>query len=119
MTENQALTIRVEHINTRVVVHSRFHAVKGRQQKPVERIVIHVVVLDFPGSTAVGALAAYISNPTVAKFQPMNINFGIIDPLDYRFKGKKRDRYLEVARRSLETVDQIASRLRERERSCV
>ena len=29
--------------------------------------------------TAIGALATYISDHTVAKFQPMNVNFGIID----------------------------------------
>jgi folate-dependent tRNA-U54 methylase TrmFO/GidA len=41
----------------------------------------------------------------------MNINFGIIDPLNYKFKGKKHDRYLEVSRRALETIDEIAARL--------
>ncbi len=65
----------------------------------------------FPTYTAIGALAAYISDPTVTKFQPMNVNFGIIDQLNYKFKGKKHDRYLEVSRRSLETIDQIAARL--------
>ncbi len=72
---------------------------------------------DFPTHTAIGALAGYISDPSVTKFQPMNVNFGIIDPLNYRFKGKKHDRYLEVSRRSLETVDQIAARLQGRGRS--
>ena len=71
----------------------------------------------FPTWTAIGALAAYISDPTVMKFQPMNVNFGIIDQLNYKFKGKKHDRYLAVSRRSLETVDQIAARLRDRGRS--
>ena len=66
---------------------------------------------EFPTWTAIGALAAYISDPTVMKFQPMNVNFGIIDQLNYKFKGKKHDRYLEVSRRSLETIDQIAARL--------
>ena len=65
----------------------------------------------FPTYTAIGALAAYISDPTVTKFQPMNVNFGIIDQLNYKFKGKKHDRYLEVSRRSLETIDQIAAQL--------
>ena len=74
---------------------------------------------DFPTWTAIGALAAYISDPTVTKFQPMNVNFGIIDQLNYKFKGKKHDRYLAVSRRSLETIDQIAARLRGRERSSV
>ena len=36
--------------------------------------------IDFPRETAIGALGLYISNPTVADFQPMNINFGIIPP---------------------------------------
>ena len=74
---------------------------KLRGQEPV----------NFPSYTAIGALAAYISDPTVVKFQPMNVNFGIIDPLPYKFKGKKHDRYLEVSRRSLETIDEIAARL--------
>lgn len=65
----------------------------------------------FPNHTAIGALAAYISDPSVTKFQPMNVNFGIIDPLNYKFRGKKHDRYLEVSRRALETIDQIAARL--------
>ncbi len=67
--------------------------------------------IGFPTYTAIGALAAYISDPSVTSFQPMNVNFGIIDPLDYRFKGKKRERYLEVSRRSLGAIDQIAARL--------
>ncbi len=67
--------------------------------------------VDFPTHTAIGALAGYISDESVTKFQPMNINFGIIDPLDYKFKGKKHDRYLEVSRRALQTIDEIKARL--------
>ncbi|MDP4109083.1 MAG: methylenetetrahydrofolate--tRNA-(uracil(54)-C(5))-methyltransferase (FADH(2)-oxidizing) TrmFO, partial [Bacillota bacterium] len=44
----------------------------------------------FPRETAVGALAAYISDETVKDFQPMNINFGIIAPIEKkRFRGKR------------------------------
>ena len=67
--------------------------------------------MDFPTSAAIGALASYISDESVVKFQPMNINFGIIDPLDYKFKGKKHDRYLEVSRRALAAIDEIRTRL--------
>ena len=74
---------------------------------------------EFPTWTAIGALAAYIADPTVTKFQPMNINFGIIDQLNYKFKGKKHDRYLAVSQRSLTTIDQIAARLRDCGRSSV
>jgi methylenetetrahydrofolate--tRNA-(uracil-5-)-methyltransferase len=60
--------------------------------------------VDFPQETAVGALALYISNGSVADFQPMNVNFGIIPPLDHRVKGK-RNKNAELSRRALETLD--------------
>lgn len=66
---------------------------------------------EFPTATAVGALAAYISNPTVVKFQPMNINFGIIDSLGYRVRGK-REKNQAISARALEIVDSIAKELK-------
>ena len=62
----------------------------------------------FPGNTAIGALARYISNPTSDKFQPMNINFGIIDPLREKIKNKK-ERYGKVSNRALEEIENIKS----------
>ena len=56
--------------------------------------------------TATGALALYISNETVADFQPMNINFGIIPPLDHRVKGK-RNKNAELSARSLAIIDRL------------
>ena len=38
-------------------------------------------------------------------FQPMNVNFGLIDPLEQRVRGK-RNRYAQVAQRALEEIDQ-------------
>ena len=67
--------------------------------------------VDFPTCTAIGALAGYISDESVVKFQPMNVNFGIIDQLNYKFKGKKHDRYLEVSHRALASIDEIIARL--------
>ena len=64
----------------------------------------------FPTATAVGALAAYVSNESVSKFQPMNINFGIIDPLGYRIRGK-REKNQAISARALEIVDGIAKEL--------
>lgn len=60
----------------------------------------------FPRETAIGALALYVSDGTVAHFQPMNINFGIISPLGYRVKGK-RNKNAEISRRSLEIIDTL------------
>ena len=59
---------------------------------------------DFPSTTAIGALGRYISNETVAKFQPMNINFGIIDPLGYKIRGK-REKNAKISERALEVID--------------
>ena len=59
---------------------------------------------DFPAETAIGALANYISDESVVNFQPMNINFGIITPLDYRVKGK-RNKNAEISKRSLDIID--------------
>lgn len=56
--------------------------------------------VDFPQETAIGALALYISNTSVGNFQPMNINFGIMPPLDHRVRGK-RNKNAELSARSL------------------
>ncbi|MBQ2782133.1 MAG: methylenetetrahydrofolate--tRNA-(uracil(54)-C(5))-methyltransferase (FADH(2)-oxidizing) TrmFO [Oscillospiraceae bacterium] len=60
--------------------------------------------VNFPQETAIGALGLYVSNETIAQFQPMNINFGIIPPLDHRVKGK-RNKNAELSQRSLAIID--------------
>ena len=59
--------------------------------------------VNFPQETAIGALALYVSNESVADFQPMNVNFGIIPPLDHRVKGK-RNKNAELSQRGLEIL---------------
>ncbi len=60
--------------------------------------------LDLPRETAIGALAQYVSNESVIDFQPMNINFGIMPPLDHKVRGK-RNKNMELSKRSLEIID--------------
>ena len=62
----------------------------------------------FSGETAIGALALYVSTGSVSDFQPMNINFGIIKPLDIKVKGK-RNKNLAIAERSLKLIENIKS----------
>ena len=45
-----------------------------------------------------------MSDTTVANFQPMNVNFGIMPPLGCRIKGK-RNKNAELSRCSLEIID--------------
>lgn len=66
----------------------------------------NLVQIDFPMETAIGALSLYISGGSVAVFQPMNINFGIISPLGHRVKGK-RNKNLAISERSLTIIDGI------------
>ena len=62
--------------------------------------------VDFPAETAIGALGLYVSNQAVTQFQPMNINFGIMPPLDHRVKGK-RNKNAELSVRSLTLIDSM------------
>lgn len=62
--------------------------------------------VNFPQETAIGALALYVSGGCVGEFQPMNINFGIISPLDRRVKGK-REKNAAISARSLEIINEI------------
>ena len=62
--------------------------------------------VDFPRETAVGALGLYVSDTSVTSFQPMNINFGIIPPLDHRVRGK-RNKNAELSQRSLAIIEQL------------
>ena len=63
---------------------------------------------DFPRETAIGALGMYVSDRTVENFQPMNVNFSIISPLEKRIR-KKAEKNLAIANRSLEIIDGLAA----------
>ena len=67
---------------------------------------------DFPRETAIGALAAYISDESVVNFQPMNVNFGIMPALGYRVKGKA-NKNLAIANRSLAVIDVMTGKTKE------
>lgn len=60
----------------------------------------------FPQKTAIGALSHYISDRSVTDFQPMNINFGLIEPLGYRVKGKQAKNE-KISERALEIIESM------------
>ena len=61
---------------------------------------------DFPKTTAIGALGLYISDESVENFQPMNIKFSIIAPLEQRIR-KKAEKNLAISQRALAVVDAL------------
>ena len=63
---------------------------------------------EFPKTTAIGALGLYISDETVENFQPMNINFSIIQPLEQRIR-KKAEKNLAIANRALAVIDELVA----------
>ncbi|MBR1822397.1 MAG: methylenetetrahydrofolate--tRNA-(uracil(54)-C(5))-methyltransferase (FADH(2)-oxidizing) TrmFO [Clostridia bacterium] len=60
---------------------------------------------DFTGQTILGALARHVAAPT-PNFQPMNANFGILDSLPFRVKGKK-NRYEKLSERAIDTMNEV------------
>ena len=63
---------------------------------------------EFPQTTAIGALGLYISDERIVDFQPMNVNFSIIAPLEQRIR-KKAEKNLAIAHRSLAVIDEMVA----------
>ena len=60
----------------------------------------------FPDSTATGALSHYVSSPAVKNFQPMNVNFGIMEPLGMKIR-KKQEKNLKLAEKALGKIEEM------------
>ena len=63
---------------------------------------------EFPKTTAIGALGLYISDESIENFQPMNVNFSIISPLEQRIR-KKAEKNLAIANRSLAVIEEMVA----------
>ena len=56
--------------------------------------------------TMIGALSRYISDGSVKNFQPMGANFGVLPPIEPKIRDK-RERYMALAQRSLENIEEV------------
>ena len=64
--------------------------------------------VDFTDRSVIGALSHFVNNGGFSgNFQPMNANFGIVAPLDYKVKGGKKARNEEIAKRALSTINEL------------
>jgi len=54
------------------------------------RLLSELPLLVPPPTTALGALLRYITDPERKRFQPMNVNFGLLPPLSVRLRGKAK-----------------------------
>ncbi|MGD9887574.1 MAG: methylenetetrahydrofolate--tRNA-(uracil(54)-C(5))-methyltransferase (FADH(2)-oxidizing) TrmFO [Bacilli bacterium] len=66
------------------------------------RYLIKEALIDFTSQTAIGSLANYIATPN-AFFQPMNVTFGLFEPLKEGLRKKERKQ--NYANRSLAIID--------------
>lgn len=67
---------------------------------------------ELPTDTVFGALMAYATDPGTKDYQPMHVNFGILEPLDPPVKNK-RARYGAYAERANAALAAYAADLRE------
>ena len=66
--------------------------------------------LTFSKKTAIGGLSQYISTEN-DHFQPMNINFGIMEPLGIKKRMKKKEKNGLLAKRALEEIETMKEML--------
>ncbi len=66
----------------------------------------------FPETTMIGSMANYVQNGSMGKFVPMNANFGIIKPLEYRVKGGKSAKNEVISNRALEAIDEVIANMK-------
>ena len=66
----------------------------------------------FPHETALGALSLHISQDPELRFDPMNINFGIIKGLDTRIRNKQ-ERYTATSLRALDILESLRPQMEE------
>ena len=70
-------------------------------------------LLELPQETVLGALTHYISFEGHTSFQPINSNWGILAEMEMDKKTRKNKKLKNelLAKRSLETIKEIASNL--------
>ncbi|WP_017659240.1 FADH(2)-oxidizing methylenetetrahydrofolate--tRNA-(uracil(54)-C(5))-methyltransferase TrmFO [Baaleninema simplex] len=76
------------------------------------RVALGLEAVWLPETTMMGALVEFITSASPKHFQPMPPNFGIIPPLQQKVRNK-RERYGKYRDRSLETLMQWATRLKQ------
>jgi len=70
----------------------------------VARIIEGKSLISFTADTIIGGLYNYLINANTDNFQPINANFGILNPIDIR---DKQQRNIEYRLRSLKEIDKI------------
>lgn len=82
-----------------VAAHNAVYRIKGDAHRLVP-----------PATTAIGSLLAYLRDTTSPDFQPQNVSYAYMSPLDRPVRDKRQRRAL-MAARALATIDEIVQTL--------
>lgn len=102
--------------NQRIFFAGQITGVEGYVESAASGLLAAIAIYDeiqgkpprvFDDTCMCGALQTHISTPN-KDFQPMNANFGILQPLSTRIKDKKQ-RYAALAERALQTLENLSA----------
>ena len=82
------------------------------------RVMRGQVLLTAPSTSAIGALCRYVSNVETKNFQPVNITFGLLEPLPEELRKKyrkKRERHEVQVEQALKDWDEFIAAMNRRE----
>jgi methylenetetrahydrofolate--tRNA-(uracil-5-)-methyltransferase len=82
------------------------------------RVLRDLPMLTAPQTSAIGALCRYVSNVETKNFQPVNITFGLLEPLPVELRKKhrnKRDRHAVQVERALRDWDEFIGKFHRRD----
>ena len=74
------------------------------------RVLRDLPMLTAPATSAIGALCRYVSNVETKNFQPVNITFGLLEPLPVELRKKhrnKRERHMVQVEQALKDWDEF------------
>ena len=102
--------------NRRIFFAGQITGVEGYVESAASGLLAAIHIADeilgrparvFDERTMCGALETHISTPT-KDFQPMNANFGLLEPYEKRIRNKQ-ERYGAIAARSLNFIEALRS----------
>ncbi len=76
------------------------------------RVISGLQPLTLPVTTMLGALCHYVTHASLADFQPMKANFGILPPLEKRLK-RKRERAVAYVERAMKDLAEFLEAAKE------
>ena len=76
----------------------------------IDRMLQNKELISFSADTIIGGLYNYLINANTNNFQPINANFGILNPIDVK---DKQQRYVEFGIRSKNEMENIVKQIKE------